>query len=105
MALGLIGVYRALGGGWEIREGGDVVSDEVKAEMARRTNWGRLLETAQPHAEGLARGGTVNRRRIAVGCALALAAALPVGVPKAAPRPERAGRARGDGPAIRSRSR
>lgn len=47
VALGLISVYRALGGGWEIREGGDVVSDEVKAEMARRTNWGRMLETAQ----------------------------------------------------------
>ena len=47
VVLGLIAVYRALGGGWEIREGGDVVSDEVKAEMARRTNWGRLLETAQ----------------------------------------------------------
>ena len=47
VALGLISVYRALGGGWEIREGNDVVSDEVKAEMARRTNWGRMLETAQ----------------------------------------------------------
>ena len=47
VALGLIGVYRALGGGWEIREGGDVVSEEVKAEMDRRTNWGNMLETAQ----------------------------------------------------------
>jgi len=47
VALGLIGVYRALGGGWEIGEGRDVVPDEVKAEMARRTNWGRILETAQ----------------------------------------------------------
>ena len=60
VALALIAIYRALGGGWEIREGGDVISDEVKAEMARRTNWGRLLETAQPHAEGVAGGGTVN---------------------------------------------
>ena len=47
VALALIAIYRALGGGWEIREGGDVISEEVKAEMARRTNWGRLLETAQ----------------------------------------------------------
>ena len=47
VVLGLISVYRALGGGWEIREGGDVISEEVKAEMARRTNWGRMLETAQ----------------------------------------------------------
>ena len=47
VALGLISVYRALGGGWELRGDRDVVSDEVKAEMERRTNWGRLLETAQ----------------------------------------------------------
>lgn len=45
--LGLISVYRALGGGWEMRDGNDVVSDEVKAEMARRTNWGKLMEPAQ----------------------------------------------------------
>ena len=44
VALGIISVYRALGGGWQIREGHDVISDEVKAEMARRTDWGRLLE-------------------------------------------------------------
>ncbi|MGH8172113.1 MAG: efflux transporter outer membrane subunit [Rhodanobacteraceae bacterium] len=44
---GLIAVYRALGGGWEIRNGKDVVSDEVKSEMAERTNWGDLLEPAQ----------------------------------------------------------
>ncbi len=44
VALGLIAVYRALGGGWEIRGESDVVSDAVKAEMARRTDWGRMLE-------------------------------------------------------------
>ena len=46
VCLGLVAVYRALGGGWEIREQNDIVSDEVKAEMARRTNWGHILETA-----------------------------------------------------------
>jgi NodT family efflux transporter outer membrane factor (OMF) lipoprotein len=44
--LGLIAVYRALGGGWEIREGHDVISDAVKAEMERRVDWGRMLEVA-----------------------------------------------------------
>ena len=44
VALGLISVYRALGGGWEIRGESDVISDEVKAEMKRRTDWGRMLE-------------------------------------------------------------
>ena len=39
----LVGVYRALGGGWEIREGEDIVPAEIKAEMRERTNWGRLL--------------------------------------------------------------
>ena len=42
----LVGVYRALGGGWEIREGQDLVPAEIKAEMQRRTNWGRLLAPA-----------------------------------------------------------
>ena len=39
----LVGIYRALGGGWEIREGEDLVPPELKAEMQRRTNWGDLL--------------------------------------------------------------
>jgi NodT family efflux transporter outer membrane factor (OMF) lipoprotein len=39
----LVGTYRALGGGWEIREGQDLVPPEIRAEMQRRTNWGDLL--------------------------------------------------------------
>jgi NodT family efflux transporter outer membrane factor (OMF) lipoprotein len=42
----LVGIYRALGGGWEIREGQDLVPPEIKAEMDRRTNWGGLLAPA-----------------------------------------------------------
>jgi len=44
---GIISVYRALGGGWEICQGQDVVSEETKAEMAERTPWGKLLEPSQ----------------------------------------------------------
>ena len=44
VVLGLISVYRALGGGWQIRNGHDVISDRVKAEMAARTDWGKMLE-------------------------------------------------------------
>jgi NodT family efflux transporter outer membrane factor (OMF) lipoprotein len=44
VALGLISIYRALGGGWELREEGDVISDAVKTEMSQRTNWGRMLK-------------------------------------------------------------
>ena len=39
----LVAVYRALGGGWEIREGEDLVPPEIKEEMAKRTHWGKLL--------------------------------------------------------------
>jgi NodT family efflux transporter outer membrane factor (OMF) lipoprotein len=39
----LVGTYRALGGGWEVREGQDLVPPEIRDEMRRRTNWGTLL--------------------------------------------------------------
>ena len=42
----LVGVYRALGGGWEIREGQDLVSPDIKQAMAKRTHWGKLLSPA-----------------------------------------------------------
>ena len=43
ISVNLVGLYRALGGGWQIREGQDVVSPEVRELMAKRTNWGNLL--------------------------------------------------------------
>ncbi|MGX2041418.1 efflux transporter outer membrane subunit [Methylocaldum sp. MU1018] len=42
----LVGVYRALGGGWQIREGRDLVPESVKKVMAERTDWGRILSPA-----------------------------------------------------------
>ncbi len=42
----LVGVYRALGGGWQIREGMDLIPEDLKEVMARRTNWGDLLSPA-----------------------------------------------------------
>jgi NodT family efflux transporter outer membrane factor (OMF) lipoprotein len=42
----LVGVYRALGGGWEIREGEELVPPALRAEMQQRTNWGDLLAPA-----------------------------------------------------------
>ncbi len=44
---GLVGVYRALGGGWQLREGRDFIPESVRAEMAKRTNWGGLLAPAK----------------------------------------------------------
>jgi NodT family efflux transporter outer membrane factor (OMF) lipoprotein len=43
ISLDMVGVYRALGGGWQIREGQDFVPPGIKEAMAERTNWGRLL--------------------------------------------------------------
>ena len=40
----LIALYRALGGGWQIRNGNDLVPQQIKEEMAARTNWGTLLK-------------------------------------------------------------
>jgi NodT family efflux transporter outer membrane factor (OMF) lipoprotein len=53
--LGLITAYRAMGGGWQIREGNDFVPAQTREEMAHRTNWGRLLtpDLLQPKAPDL----------------------------------------------------
>jgi NodT family efflux transporter outer membrane factor (OMF) lipoprotein len=55
IALGLVSTYRALGGGWQIREGRDFVTAETQREMSERTNWGTLLtpELLRPQAPGL----------------------------------------------------
>lgn len=53
--LGLIAAYRALGGGWQLREGNPIVPDATRNEMAERTNWGELLtpELLDPKPPGL----------------------------------------------------
>jgi NodT family efflux transporter outer membrane factor (OMF) lipoprotein len=38
-----VALYKALGGGWELRLGQPVVPESTQAEMRQRTNWGRLL--------------------------------------------------------------
>lgn len=42
--IAVVSLYRALGGGWEIRDSAGVLSPETRRQMAERTNWGRLLE-------------------------------------------------------------
>jgi NodT family efflux transporter outer membrane factor (OMF) lipoprotein len=42
-ATGLVSVYRALGGGWQIREGRGFVDPATAEAMRSRTNWGGLL--------------------------------------------------------------
>jgi NodT family efflux transporter outer membrane factor (OMF) lipoprotein len=52
IATNLIALYKALGGGWELRQGQPVVAESTQAEMRKRTNWGRLLP-AQPAPQNL----------------------------------------------------
>jgi NodT family efflux transporter outer membrane factor (OMF) lipoprotein len=40
----VVGIYRALGGGWESRQGKGFVDEATLDEMAERTDWGGLLE-------------------------------------------------------------
>jgi NodT family efflux transporter outer membrane factor (OMF) lipoprotein len=47
VGLNLISLYKALGGGWEMRAGKDFVPARIKAEMKARTNWGDLLAPAE----------------------------------------------------------
>jgi NodT family efflux transporter outer membrane factor (OMF) lipoprotein len=56
VSLGAIAVYRALGGGWQIREDSYFVTAATRDQMRARTNWGELLTPAgepQPSAPGL----------------------------------------------------
>jgi NodT family efflux transporter outer membrane factor (OMF) lipoprotein len=39
----LVAIYRALGGGWELRKNNDFVPQSIKEEMVQRTNWGKIL--------------------------------------------------------------
>jgi len=45
VALNLVSLYRALGGGWELRAGKDFVPEETKRQMLERTSWDRMLTT------------------------------------------------------------
>jgi NodT family efflux transporter outer membrane factor (OMF) lipoprotein len=52
VSTGLATVYRALGGGWQIRDNNEFVPTQTVEEMRNRTNWGDLLpppnQSAQP---------------------------------------------------------
>ncbi|MBL9000585.1 MAG: efflux transporter outer membrane subunit [Phycisphaerae bacterium] len=43
IALGAVQTFRALGGGWEIREGREFIDAETARRMRERTNWGNVL--------------------------------------------------------------
>ncbi len=51
VVINLIATYKALGGGWELREGRELVPVETQEQMRRRTDWGDLLPPADPPDE------------------------------------------------------
>jgi NodT family efflux transporter outer membrane factor (OMF) lipoprotein len=56
VSLGATAIYRALGGGWQIREDSSFVTAATRDQMRARTNWGNLLPPAgqpQPPVPGL----------------------------------------------------
>ena len=56
VAQGATAIYRALGGGWQIREDSFFVTAATSDQMRARTDWGRLLPAAdepQPRTPGL----------------------------------------------------
>jgi NodT family efflux transporter outer membrane factor (OMF) lipoprotein len=42
--LNLVSLYKSLGGGWQIREGKNFVSNDNVEEMQKRTDWGDLIQ-------------------------------------------------------------
>ena len=49
VATNLIAIYKALGGGWELRQGMPFVPDSTRIEMERRTNWGDMIQEPPTH--------------------------------------------------------
>jgi NodT family efflux transporter outer membrane factor (OMF) lipoprotein len=63
VALNLTALYRALGGGWELREGKDFVPPETAKQMRERTYWGdRLSSEEQQATPKAAANGTESER-------------------------------------------
>lgn len=50
VALNVISMYKALGGGWQLREGNDFVPEHIKQQMRNRTDWGDMLIQTEANA-------------------------------------------------------
>lgn len=47
VAVNLVAAYKALGGGWEMRIGRDILPEATRETMEERTNWGSQLEPGE----------------------------------------------------------
>ncbi len=62
VGVALTALYKALGGGWEIRMGQEFVTEDQKNAMRERTRWGGMLDAdRQEHAAEGAASGTEAR--------------------------------------------
>lgn len=57
----LVSLYRALGGGWQIRGCQDIVPLSMKQQMSTRTNWGNLLKQSN-HQPASTKQQQIKRR-------------------------------------------
>ncbi len=66
VASNLIGAYKALGGGWELRLGREFIPEATIKEMRSRTNWGHILaaRTTRPRRIWDSSGPKTRTRRI-----------------------------------------
>jgi outer membrane protein TolC len=44
VALNLVTLYRAMGGGWEMRADHVVIDERIKSEMRKRTDWDKMID-------------------------------------------------------------
>ena len=51
IVLNLVSLYKALGGGWQIRQGKPFVPESVQKEMSERTDWGGIISPQEPPPE------------------------------------------------------
>lgn len=47
----LISMYKALGGGWEVRDRRRAIPQDIKDKMKNRTNWGKMLDDPEGSIE------------------------------------------------------
>jgi len=47
----LISLYKAMGGGWQVRQGKIYLPEETKEQMEQRTDWGGMLNEPSPEGE------------------------------------------------------
>jgi NodT family efflux transporter outer membrane factor (OMF) lipoprotein len=52
IALNLVALYKALGGGWQMRLGNDFVPEEIQQKMVGRTDWGKIMEADEQMPSG-----------------------------------------------------